>query len=264
MTITPAGRAFAVATLAITLLGTTFGRAAAQDLDVPYVPTAQGAVEEMLRMAGAGPGDIHYDLGSGDGRIVITAVRDFNVGRSTGVDLDPQRIEESLHNARAAGVADKVRFVEGNVFDFDFSDATVLTMYLLPWVNEALRPKVLDLAPGTRVVSHAFDMADWRPDEHRRAHGSNLYLWVVPAKAGGSWRAEGYRLDLEQKYQDVSGTLATPEGTAEIAEATLDGAMLRFEAQVAGRTLRFEGRVLNGRVIDATIDGRRVELERTS
>lgn len=151
------------------------------DLDVPYVPTKQSVVDAMLDMAGVKKGDVHYDLGCGDGRIVISAAKRGAI--ATGVDLDPQRIHEANENARKAGVADKVTFIEGNLFEMDFTDADVLTLYLLPDVNLKLRPTILNrLKPGTRVVSHAFNMGDWEPDEKKVVDGSTIYLWTVPER----------------------------------------------------------------------------------
>lgn len=150
-------------------------------LDVPYVPTKQTVVDAMLKIANVSKGDIHYDLGCGDGRIVISAAKRGAI--ATGVDIDPQRIKEAKENAKAAGVTDKVTFIEGNLFDMDFSKATVLTLYLLPNVNLKLRPKILsELKPGTRIVSHAFDMGDWKPEKQIVVDGSTIYFWTVPEK----------------------------------------------------------------------------------
>src|SRR5918992_2911163 len=144
-------------------------------LDVPYVPTPQDVVDRMLDMAKLTKDDFHIDLGSGDGRIVITAAK--RGARSMGVDLNPTRIAEANENARKAGVTDRVTFVQGNLFEMDISKANVLTMYLLQGVNLQLRPRVLsELRPGSRVVSHAFSMNDWGPDQHVNVNGRNLYL----------------------------------------------------------------------------------------
>lgn len=152
-----------------------------KDLDVPYVPTNQAVVDAMLDLAGLKSGDIHYDLGCGDGRIVISAAKRGAI--ATGIDLDPERIKEANENARKAGVADKVTFIEGDLFNFDFSKADVLTLYLLPSVNLKLRPKILkELKPGTKVVSHAFDMGDWKPEQTVKVGGSTIYLWTVPKR----------------------------------------------------------------------------------
>ncbi len=157
--------------------------------DVPYVPTPQNVVDEMLRLAGVTKGDVVYDLGCGDGRLVITAVNKFGASRGFGVDIDPQRIEESNANAKAAGVTDRVRFAVQDLFQTDLKDATVVTLYLLPEVNLKLRPKLLsELRPGTRVVSHSFDMGDWKPQKAITVQpgGQRLYLWTIPAKTSQS------------------------------------------------------------------------------
>ncbi|SFK65716.1 SAM-dependent methyltransferase [Proteiniphilum acetatigenes] len=151
-------------------------------LDVPYVPTPQNVVEGMLDLANVGKGDVVYDLGCGDGRIVITAAKKYEA-TGIGVDLNPERIKEASQNAREAGVEDKVTFYEGDLFNFDFSKASVLTLYLLPDVNLKLMPKILsEMKPGSRVVSHAFDMGNWKPDEQISVNGSTVYLWIVPEK----------------------------------------------------------------------------------
>jgi predicted O-methyltransferase YrrM len=160
--------------------------AAGDRLDVPYVPTPEAVVERMLRMAKVDKDDLLYDLGSGDGRIVITAAREYGA-RGVGYDIDPQRIEESDENARRAGVADRVRFVRQDLFEADLSAATVVTLYLLPEVNLKLRPKLLaELKPGTLVVSHNYGMGDWEPAEvvELEAEGSThyVYSWVVPER----------------------------------------------------------------------------------
>jgi SAM-dependent methyltransferase len=150
--------------------------------DVPYVPTPPAVVERMLEMAELRSGDLVYDLGCGDGRIVIAAVKRPGV-RGVCVDIDPARIEESKANAAREGVADRIRFVEGDIFKVPFSDATVVTMYLLPAVNIKLRPRILnELRPGTRVVSHAFDMDEWKPERQVLEGGSMVYRWTVPPR----------------------------------------------------------------------------------
>lgn len=152
-------------------------------LDVPYVPTPPAVVEEMLQIANVTGDDILYDLGSGDGRIVITAAKKFGT-RGVGVDIDPQRVQEANQNAQEAGVSDRVEFREQDLFETDFSNATVVTLYLLPEVNLRLRPRLLEqLKPGTRVVSHQFDMGDWKPEKVVEVEGRTIYYWVVPEKA---------------------------------------------------------------------------------
>lgn len=153
--------------------------------DVPYVSTPQNVVDEMLKLANVTKDDVVYDLGCGDGRVVITAVKKFGARRGFGVDIDPQRIAESNANAKAAGVTDRVKFVVQDLFQTDLKDATVVTLYLLPEVNLRLRPKLFsELRPGTRVVSHSFDMGDWTPQKTVTVQpgGQRLMLWTIPAK----------------------------------------------------------------------------------
>ncbi|MCX2738990.1 SAM-dependent methyltransferase [Pontibacter anaerobius] len=150
--------------------------------DVPYVPTRQAVVDAMLELAQVSEGDVLYDLGCGDGRIVITAAKKYGA-TGTGIDINPERIQEANQNAREAGVTDKVRFIEGDLFDSDFSQASVVTLYLLPSVNKKLQPILLEqLKPGTRIVSHAFDMGDWEPEQTVEVDGAKIYLWTVPEK----------------------------------------------------------------------------------
>jgi len=151
--------------------------------DVMFVPTPEPVVDVMMQLANVHEGDVVYDLGCGDGRVVIAAAK-RGAKKAVGIDIDPERIREAHVNARAAGVADKVTFVQGDLFEADFSDATVVTLYLLPDLNLRLRPKILALAPGTRVVSHAFDMGDWKPDKTARVEGKDVYFWTVPAHRG--------------------------------------------------------------------------------
>jgi 2-polyprenyl-3-methyl-5-hydroxy-6-metoxy-1,4-benzoquinol methylase len=156
-------------------------------LDVPYVPTHESLVDEMLNMARVSGSDVLYDLGSGDGRIVITAARKFGT-RGVGYDLDPERISEARENARRAGVTDRVRFEQQDIFTAQFAEATVVTMYLLPDVNMRLRPRLLsELKPGTRIVSHNYDLGDWKPVQRKEmdVNGINhtLFLWIVPQRS---------------------------------------------------------------------------------
>ena len=158
----------------------------APKLDVPYVPTHQSIVDEMLRMAEVKADDILYDLGSGDGRIPITAAQRYGT-RGVGIDLNPERVKEANEKAQKAGVTDKVRFIEGDIFKEDFSEATVLTLYLLPQVNLKLRPTILQMKPGTRVVSHNYHMDDWEPEktkEMKTPDGEThyIYFWRVPER----------------------------------------------------------------------------------
>jgi hypothetical protein len=151
-------------------------------LDVPYVPTPQPVVDAMLKLAKVKRGDVLYDLGSGDGRIVITAAKRYGV-RGTGVDIDPDRIREANAKARSAGVTKLVRFVNQDLFEVDLREASVVTLYLLPRINLQLKPKLLEeLRPGTRIVSHGFDMGDWKPERAIMVGTSTIYLWTVPPR----------------------------------------------------------------------------------
>lgn len=151
--------------------------------DVPYVPTPQTVVDRMLTIANVNKNDVLYDLGSGDGRIVITAAQKYGT-RGVGIDINSERIEEANNNARQAGVTDLVEFRQQDLFQSDLSEATVVTLYLLPEVNLRLRPKLLkELKPGTRIVSHAFNMGDWQPQRVEQVDGSTIYYWVVPKKS---------------------------------------------------------------------------------
>ncbi|OUL31021.1 SAM-dependent methyltransferase [Nostoc sp. RF31YmG] len=150
--------------------------------DVPYVPTPQPVVDAMLKVAKVAKNDVLYDLGSGDGRIVITAAQKYGT-RGVGIDINPERIEEANQNAKKAGVSDRVKFVQQDLFNTNLSEATVVTLYLLPDINLKLRPKLFkELKPGTRIVSHAFDMGDWKPQQTLRVDGKTVYYWVIPDK----------------------------------------------------------------------------------
>ena len=192
--------------MAVILAILTSPRAYAQDLDVPYVPTSTKVVNKMLEVADVGPGDYVIDLGSGDGRIVIAAAQLGAYGH--GVDIDPERISEARENAEKAGVSDQVMFLKQNIFNTDFSRANVITMYLLSSVNIKLRPKILNtLEPGTKVVSHDFDMNDWEPDKYFNMDEDDVYFWVIPAKVEGQWlwEIDGKRIkvNVRQKYQEL-------------------------------------------------------------
>jgi SAM-dependent methyltransferase len=231
--------------------------------DVPYVSTPQDVVDSMLDLAKVGPGDYVIDLGSGDGRLVVTAAKRGAEG--FGVDLDPKRIAESIENAKKAGLSDRAQFFQRDLFETDFSRATVLTMYLLPDINLALRPKVLGLKPGTRVVSHDFDMGDWVPDERVRMrsaithYDSNAYLWIVPANAGGSWQTEGVdpiRFEIAQTFQQVKLQASNAQGPLTAEDARLAGDRISFKAGAPDLLARsYEGRidgdVINGVMRDA-------------
>lgn len=208
--------------------------AAESPLDVHYVPTPHKVVERMLEMADVQPDDYVIDLGSGDGRIVIAAVRDRGARAGLGIDLDPQRISEARYNARREGVDDRVTFDQGDLFQKDFSDATVLTLYLLHSLNLRLKPLILErMAPGTRVVSHAFDMGDWAPDHRDVVDGRSVYLWIVPARVAGRWRLQGpdgsdVTLSLNQTFQRIDGSATVDGSEIALREAMLRGDEIRF------------------------------------
>jgi SAM-dependent methyltransferase len=224
--------------------------------DVQYIPTPQNVVDEMLQLTGMTQDDVVYDLGCGDGRLVITAAKRFGA-RGVGIDIDPQRISESRDNARQAGVTDRVRFMQQDLFEADIRQATVVTLYLLPKLNVQLRPKLLlDLRPGTRVVSHDFDMAEWQPDQTVRVPGSSrthsVYYWVIPADVSGVWHvqvpagvdARSYVLRLQQEFQEVRGTIGSEGHDIAISNATLVGDRLRFTAGTDEQgQMSFDGRV---------------------
>ncbi len=158
---------------------------AAKRLDVVYVPTPEAVVDVMLRLAKVSKNDVVYDLGTGDGRIPVAAAKKYGA-RGFGIDIDPERVAEANANVKASGVADKVRIVQGDLFETNLSEATVVTLYLLPSLNQKLIPKMMkELKPGTRVVSHAFDMGDWKPERELVVSGSKIYYWTVPKNWAG-------------------------------------------------------------------------------
>jgi ubiquinone/menaquinone biosynthesis C-methylase UbiE len=236
-------------------------------LDVPFVPTNQQTVDAMLRVANVGPNDFVIDLGSGDGRILITAAKQRGA-RGFGVDIDPQRVSEAIENARAAGVSDRVRFFRRNLYDTKIAEATVLTLYLLPRINLELRPRLLaELKPGTRVVSHDFDMGDWQADLRVtvRGAGSEVYYWVIPAQVAGRWLVkaaaprgrQNFEVEFKQKYQELEATVRGFERPAAVRDARIDGDRLQFtvvdDADFAHR-VRYEGKV-DGNAISGLLRG---------
>ncbi|MBE0658529.1 MAG: methyltransferase domain-containing protein [Bryobacteraceae bacterium] len=185
------GHVLAAVLFALVMGVTAAGQEPEVQKDVPYVPTPPEVVERMLKLGKAKKGDIHYDLGCGDGRIVITAVQKFGAARGTGYDIDPERIKEANENAENAGVTDKVKFILGNLFDADFRDATLVTLYLLPEVNMRLRPKLLkDLKVGSRIVSHQFNMGDWEPDDQIQMEWRTVYVWTVTAESKAKYAGD--------------------------------------------------------------------------
>jgi len=239
-----------------------------RQLDVPYVPTKYPVVDEMLRLAGVTKDDLLYDLGCGDGRIVIGAAQKYGA-RGIGIDIDPDRIRESKENAGRAKVEDKVEFIQQDLFQADFHRATVMTLYLLTSVNLRLRPKLLrELRPGTRVVSHNFGMDTWRPDQSTVVMvddvSHDVYLWIIPANVTGTWTwtmpsakgNEDGRMVLEQHFQWPAGAVTFNGVSAGVKEMNLKGDQLRItlERSINGRPvpMSLEGRV-NGHTITGTI-----------
>ncbi len=217
----------------------------AQDPDhylaVPFVPTEEDTVEAMLSLAGVGPGDRLYDLGCGDGRIVIAAARDRDA-RGVGVDVDPLRIADAMEFAGWAGVEHMVDFREEDLFSVDVREATVVSLYLLQSINVQLRPRLLSqLKPGARIVSHAFDMGDWPADERIKVADGYIYKWTVPASVAGLWSWTGAdgtpcRLELEQTYQQVTGRAWLGEIEVDLLGAELCGERLEIELQANDAT----------------------------
>lgn len=225
--------------------------------DVIWVPTPQALVERMLQMAGTKPTDYVIDLGSGDGRTVITAAKKFGA-RATGIEYNPDMVELAKRNAEKEGVADKVQFMKADIFQTDFSKATVLTLYLLPSLNLKLRPTILNLKPGTRVLSHAFTMDDWQADQVDSADGRTAYMWIVPAKVAGTWkidvaRGRTYETTFIQQFQNVGGSAKADGKNAQFSNGKLRGETINFSIIDASNTRHdFAGRV-DGNRIEGTV-----------
>ncbi len=229
------------------------------DIPTPYLPSTPVAVDEMLRLADVTPDDLVVDLGSGDGRVVISAARDYGA-RGLGIELDPKLVAESRENARKAGVAGRVAFRQGDVLVSDYRDATVVTLYLLPNLVEMLKPRLLELKPGTRIVAHDYGFSDWQPD--RRVVISKTYLlYVVPARVEGRWRlqaalpdgARDYELEFKQKYQDIAGGVRLSGGYLPAFEARLAGDRISFVLVEDNVSHRFEGRVRGNLEIEGVV-----------
>ncbi len=226
--------------------------------DVIWVPTPDDVVERMLRMAQVTPKDYVIDLGAGDGKIAIMAAKKFGA-RSMGIEYDADMAKHAQRNVEKAGVTGKARIVKGDIFVSDFTQATVITMYLLPALNLRLRPQILSLRPGTRVVSHSFNMDDWEPDESSSMDGRRAYFWVVPASVGGNWTlelsgggvAEKLELTLEQRYQKLEGTVGLGPALGGLREPRLRGFTIGF-AYVDNNGVRRE---FSGRASGARMEG---------
>ena len=219
--------------------------------DVVWVPTAQGLVDRMLDMAKLTPKDTHYDLGSGDGRTVITAAK--RGATAYGVEYNPDMVELSRRNAAAAGVTGKATFIHGDIFETDFTKATVITLFLLPDLNVKLRPTILNMKPGTRVISNSFTMSDWKSDETQGAKGEcssycTAYMWIVPAKVDGVWKSGSDEIKFAQEFQMVQGSVSSGGKLSNVQLGRLRGEDISFSAGEA----RYTGKV-NGNRIDGTV-----------
>jgi len=223
-----------------------------QGKDVVWVPTPQELVDKMLEMAKVTSSDFLIDLGSGDGRTVITAAK---LGADAlGIEYNPEMVTLSKENAEKAGVSDKAKFMEADLYTTDLSKATVITMFLLPEINLKLRPRLLDLKPGTRIVSNTFTMGEWEEDykvetDENWNSWNTAYLWIVPAKAGGTWKLGNGELDLSQEYQMVRGTLKTGDKTFTVTDGRLRGDEITFTVN----SDRYKGKV-NGNTMLGTLE----------
>ncbi len=223
--------------------------------DVVWVPTSQALVERILDMAQLTPQDRLVDLGSGDGRTVITAAK--RGAKARGIEFNPDLVAMARRQAEAEGVSARATFEQADIFQSDFSEATVVTLFLLPSLNVRLRPILLDMPPGTRVVANSFDMGDWEPDETAQVTGDctsycRALRWVVPAKVDGTWTVDGKTLELKQKYQMLEGSLREGASNQPISGARLEGARIRFSIgsdQYAGE--------VNGKQMQGTVNGSR-------
>jgi precorrin-6B methylase 2 len=221
--------------------------------DVVWVPTCQALVDKMLDMAKVTPKDYVIDLGSGDGRTVITAAK--RGARAMGIEYNPDMVVLSKRNAAKEGVTDKAQFKEADLFESDFSEATVITMFLLPTINLKLRPKILDLKPGTRIVSNSFTMDDWKADETATVYSqtedcgnyNTAYFWIVPAKVEGTWILPQGKLTLKQEFQMISGTLESGATVAPV-NGKLSGDQITFSAGNVSYTGRVNGNTMQGTV----------------
>jgi hypothetical protein len=227
--------------------------------DVIWVPTPDDVVDRMLTMAQTGPNDIHFDLGAGDGKIAIAAAKKFGA-RATGIEYNPDMVKHANQRAQEAGVAGvgpgKAVIRNGDIFATEFSSATVITLYLLPALNMKLRPTILSMRPGTRVVSHSFTMEDWEADEISTLDGRRAYFWVVPANVMGTWTldAAGQRTDLalEQTFQKINGTVTLGGLHAGLREPRMRGANISFAyVDQSGVRRDFTGQV-SGRQMQGT------------
>ena len=236
--------------------------------DVIWVPTPDELVTRMLQLGGVTRDDYVIDLGAGDGKIVIAAAKQFGAS-GLGIEYNPDMVAHAQRRAKEAGVADRARFEKADIFESDFSKADVITMYLLPTLNLKLRPKLMKLRPGTRLVTHAFTMGGWQPDETSRAGGASAYLWLVPANVNGQWelsypqggRAVKHAVHVErQRYQFPEGTVQLGTAETSLRDARVIGERVRFAFTGTDGVLRsFDGKVSGDRIEGQVNDGRRSE-----
>jgi SAM-dependent methyltransferase len=227
-----------------------------------FIPSPRATVDEMLRLAEVGPRDVVYDLGAGDGRVVIAAAAKFGA-RGVGVEIESRLVEQARRDAVHAGVADRVKFLAQDLFATDLREATVVALYLSPNLNEKLRPTLLALAPGTRVVSHSSGMGDWRPDR-RTAIRKDVLLWIVPARVAGRWRtlpvpgaaARALELEIAQRYQDVTVNARLEGAPAQVWEARLEADRLSFVIVERAGTDNEAALYYEGRVAGSHLEGR--------
>ena len=226
--------------------------------DVIWVPTPEGLIEKMLTTAKVSSQDKVFDLGAGDGIIAITAARKYGA-QSVGIEYNPDMAQFARRKVAEAGMTDKVKIITGDIFQEDFSSATVVTLYLMPHLNLKLRPILLKMKPGTRVVSHAFNMGDWEPDERIADQHARAYFWVVPAQVEGSWLMSGLdggpmRLNLSQSFQQIGGTLNRGGQSFALLGARLSGDELKFQFVTPDKKVNtFSGR-LEGQRLTGTVD----------
>ncbi len=247
-------------------------------LDIPFVVTPMHVVREMLDMVDIHQNDFLFDLGCGDGRVVVMAAKEFGA-RGLGVDIDPERIVESRKKALKAGVTNQVKFVEGDLFELDLRPATVISIYLMTRFNLKLRPKLFqELSPGTRIVSHNYGMKDWAPDDYCEIPGETythkLFCWTMPANASGNWEwsvpagmlKKSYRMIIRQNFQNITGSLLTEESEYPIVEGTMNGTEISLTIGIhednAENSMAFNG-IVEGNTIEGSMnvteDGKELE-----
>ncbi len=267
----------ALAAACVSLIASAQPLPESKDLDTPYVPTPQKVVDAMLAMGKVGPKDFLIDLGSGDGRLVITAAKQLGA-RGFGVEIDPRLVKLANQSSRQQGVGERARFMEQDLFKTPLHEASVITMYLLPDVNIELRPRLYALKPGTRIVSHDYHLGDWRADDHAMLDvpdkpvgpllKSDIFLWIVPAQVAGMWEGampgahRAVRLELTQKYQEVAAKVLLGGVPMRVTRATLRGRALEIDAESTNGeaivlAMQSEGMALSG---SATIGGKRISV----